>query len=155
MQILTFDETGVSSHPNHQSIPAGVQTLIKNLGETSSKTPLRLYTLVSSSIIYKYISILSVTFGKVDVYGYRVMRHLENYIIDVLSIWYTDLLNPTFPRHPDGHAMPEFISGYKEYVKALEAMQAHQSQFVWFRWLYVAFSKYMWVNSWVQLSAPS
>ena len=51
--------------------------------------------------------------------------------------------------------MPEFISGYKEYVKALEAMQAHQSQFVWFRWLYVAFSKYMWVNSWVQLSAPS
>ncbi|KAF9476957.1 LmbE-like protein [Pholiota conissans] len=153
--ILTFDSQGISSHPNHKSIHRGVQTLIQNLGETSSKQPRRLYTLVSSSLAYKYISILSVTFGKVDVYGYRWMQMLENYIIEVLAIWYPEIMTPAIPRHPDGHAMPEFISGIEGYAKALEAMKMHDSQLVWFRWLYVAFSKYMWVNSWVQVSADA
>jgi N-acetylglucosaminylphosphatidylinositol deacetylase len=44
-----------------------------------------------------------------------------------------------------------FVSGIGEYLKALQAMQAHQSQLVWFRWLYVAFSKYMWVNAWIEM----
>lgn len=30
------------------------------------------------------------------------------------------------------------------YSTALKAMRAHQSQLVWFRWLYVAASRYMW-----------
>jgi N-acetylglucosaminylphosphatidylinositol deacetylase len=152
-QILTFDEQGISSHPNHKSIHRGVQTLIQNIGETSSKQPRRLFTLVSSSLAYKYTSILSVAFGKVDIYGYRWMQLLEHRIIRVLSIWYPDILTPAIPWHPDGQSMPEFISGFEGYLKALEAMEAHESQLVWFRWLYVVFSKYMWVNSWVQLSA--
>jgi len=151
--FLTFDDQGISSHPNHISIHRGLQTLIRNLGETPSKQPRRVFTLVSASLAYKYTCILSVVFSKVDVYGYRWMQFLENHIITVLSTWYPDLLTPAVPWHPDGQAMPEFVSGFEGYLKALEAMQAHESQFVWFRWLYVAFSKYMWVNSWVQLSA--
>ena len=35
----------------------------------------------------------------------------------------------------------------KGYGTALEAMMKHESQLVWFRWLYVGASKYMWSNT--------
>jgi len=38
-----------------------------------------------------------------------------------------------------------------DYLTALRAMRQHWSQLVWFRWLYVLFSKYMWVNEWVEV----
>jgi N-acetylglucosaminylphosphatidylinositol deacetylase len=37
------------------------------------------------------------------------------------------------------------------YWQALKAMMQHRSQLVWFRWLYVAFSKYMWSNRLVEV----
>jgi len=46
---------------------------------------------------------------------------------------------------------PLFISGIQDYLTALRAMRQHWSQLVWFRWLYVLFSKYMWVNEWVEV----
>ena len=33
------------------------------------------------------------------------------------------------------------------------AMQAHHSQFVWFRYLFVAFSRYTFMNSWRQVGS--
>jgi N-acetylglucosaminylphosphatidylinositol deacetylase len=50
-----------------------------------------------------------------------------------------------------GDVLPVFVSGAKEYLSALRAMQAHRSQLVGFRWLYLAFSRYMWVNEWVEV----
>lgn len=44
-----------------------------------------------------------------------------------------------------------FVAGIHEYVTALRAMVQHRSQLVWFRWLYVFFSRYMWVNDLVAL----
>ncbi|KAF9511091.1 hypothetical protein BS47DRAFT_1347109 [Hydnum rufescens UP504] len=41
-----------------------------------------------------------------------------------------------------------YVSGPHGYLTALKAMQQHSSQLVWFRWLYVLFSCYMWVNVW-------
>jgi len=46
---------------------------------------------------------------------------------------------------------PVFVSGLWEYWTALQAMRAHGSQLEWFRWLYVVFSRYMWVNEWVEV----
>lgn len=40
-----------------------------------------------------------------------------------------------------------FISGWSDFLKAQAAMSRHGSQFVWFRVLYVVFSRYMVVNS--------
>lgn len=40
-----------------------------------------------------------------------------------------------------------FISSPSEVLKAWRAMAAHESQFVWFRMLYIIFSRYMYVNS--------
>lgn len=47
-------------------------------------------------------------------------------------------------REPGHHAA--FVSTPAQYATALNAMTAHKSQLVWFRWLYVAFSRLMWVN---------
>jgi N-acetylglucosaminylphosphatidylinositol deacetylase len=51
--------------------------------------------------------------------------------------------------------MPVFVSGAGQYWTALRAMMQHRSQLVWFRWLYVSFSRYMWVNEWVRVVPPS
>ncbi len=47
-------------------------------------------------------------------------------------------------REPPHHAT--FVSTPAQYAQTLYAMRAHESQLVWFRWLYVAFSRLMWVN---------
>ncbi|KAF4618513.1 hypothetical protein D9613_010010 [Agrocybe pediades] len=144
--ILTFDGKGVSSHPNHMSLPAGAKALIKSLD-----TPVRLFSLVSSSLLVKYVSILTVPFHKLQIYSYRALQLYESKILDIIGIWFPDLLNPAIPRQPDANAMPMFISGYQQYQQALASMQAHESQLVWFRYLNVAFSTYLWVNSYLEV----
>jgi N-acetylglucosaminylphosphatidylinositol deacetylase len=44
-----------------------------------------------------------------------------------------------------------FVPGWRGYRTALEAMRRHESQLVWFRWLYVLFSQYMWLNEWEEV----
>jgi N-acetylglucosaminylphosphatidylinositol deacetylase len=51
-----------------------------------------------------------------------------------------------------GIMYPVFVSGIKEYSTGVKAMMHHRSQMVWFRWLNVAFSRYMWVNEWAEIS---
>lgn len=45
----------------------------------------------------------------------------------------------------------DITSPIEGYWQALRAMRQHRSQLVWFRWLYVAFSKYMWSNRLVEV----
>jgi len=45
------------------------------------------------------------------------------------------------------------VAGVPQYLTALKAMRKHKSQLVWFRWLYVSFSRYMWVNEWMEVTA--
>jgi N-acetylglucosaminylphosphatidylinositol deacetylase len=52
--IITFDEGGVSSHPNHISLMQGAQEL---LAEGTLK---KLYTLTSVSILRKYLSVFDI-----------------------------------------------------------------------------------------------
>jgi N-acetylglucosaminylphosphatidylinositol deacetylase len=47
--------------------------------------------------------------------------------------------------------LPLFVAGTREYLLAIQAMRQHASQLVWFRWLYVSFSQYMWVNQWMEI----
>lgn len=51
-------------------------------------------------------------------------------------------------REPGHHAT--FVSTPAQYGTTLYAMRAHASQLVWFRWLYVAFSRLMWVNQLIE-----
>lgn len=46
-----------------------------------------------------------------------------------------------------------FVSDYRGYAIAFRAMQQHWSQLVWFRWLYILTSRYMWINEWTAITA--
>ena len=55
--------------------------------------------------------------------------------------------NPT--NDPPGQVI--ITSTVAGYLEALGAMKEHDSQLVWFRWLYVGASKYMWSNTLVMV----
>lgn len=121
--------------------------LIKTLSQTSSNPP-RLFTLVTVPLVIKYVSILGPLVGKVVIYSFLVTRKLEFLVMNMLARCCFQL---AANKMEGAQSLPLFVSGYQEYLKALQAMQAHKSQLVWFRWLYVAFSKYMWVNTWIEM----
>ncbi|KDQ10283.1 hypothetical protein BOTBODRAFT_36393 [Botryobasidium botryosum FD-172 SS1] len=60
---------------------------------------------------------------------------------------YTGMASLIFPS-PRTAGGFKVVSGVRQYVQALKAMMKHWSQLVWFRWLYIAFSRYMWINEW-------
>lgn len=39
-----------------------------------------------------------------------------------------------------------FVSSFNSFIQARKAMASHQSQLVWFRHLYILFSRYMIIN---------
>ncbi|KAJ7040731.1 carbohydrate esterase family 14 protein [Mycena alexandri] len=123
--ILTFDGQGVSGHPNHKSLPFGAKELISTLKEV------RLYTADNNPAAHKIYGHSGPVVGQI-----RPLREQPAAPLGGT----TDAIT--------GQAMPVFVSGIKEYWAALQAMRAHPSQLEWFRWLYVIFSRYMWVNEW-------
>jgi hypothetical protein len=74
---------------------------------------IKLYRLVSISLIRKYIGVLDLCFGAA------------------------------------GNSI-QLISPPLAYLSTHKAMRQHTSQLVWFRWLYVTFSRYMYINDLVQ-----
>lgn len=92
-----------------------------------------LYTLVSVPLYKKYIGLLGPVLTKLSVHTRRLIFH-------------TDLTSKS------GDELV-FVAGAREFATAHRAMQQHWSQLVWFRWLYVLFSRYMWVNEWVEVSS--
>ncbi|KAL0959910.1 hypothetical protein HGRIS_011575 [Hohenbuehelia grisea] len=152
--ILTFDYEGISGHPNHKSLPRGMRQLIKQLDMTAaaaSVAPPRVYALLTVPLVTKYIGPFAAVLAKVD---FRIARAFE-----LLIMWLVEGLRLLGFKLPVSSAhstvvpsrLPVFVSGIGEYTQALLAMRAHHSQLVWFRWLYVSFSRYMWVNEWVEL----
>lgn len=155
--ILTFDHQGISSHPNHQSLPAGAQHFLKN---HPSSPPPRLFTLITVPVAAKYTSIMAPFFAKYDVaVSYAMVRFEQEILVLARRFGVLDPLpspGSASAAAKEGNlmemdSMPVFISGMHGYWTALRAMRAHESQFVWFRWLNVLFSRYMWVNEWVEV----
>mmetsp|Transcript_3507 Transcript_3507/g.7278 ORF Transcript_3507/g.7278 Transcript_3507/m.7278 type:complete len:246 (-) Transcript_3507:853-1590(-) len=101
--IVTFDQHGVSSHPNHIAI----HSAIKGLDAEVNK-----FQLISTNIVRKYIGILDLPFS---------------------------VLNPI----PVLNFSP---------VATWSAMSVHWSQFVWYRRLFVVFSRYGYLNTLERLS---
>ncbi|KAF8201147.1 putative deacetylase LmbE-like domain-containing protein [Mycena galopus ATCC 62051] len=141
--ILTFDREGISGHPNHKSLPAGAKALMSTL------TEVRLFTLITTPVLPKYSGILAPSLAKFDLYASALLHFLEAQLARVLTALniYVPSAGPT-PTTPRPEVMPVFVSGIKEHWAAVQAMRTHTSQMVWFRWLYVLFSRYMWVNEW-------
>jgi N-acetylglucosaminylphosphatidylinositol deacetylase len=120
--IVTFDESGVSYHPNHRSLYHGARSFVKSLVQDGSEPPVQLYSLASVNVLRKYMSILDAP---------------------------ASVLSTVFSKKDRGaHPSPLFIvSGLGGYRKAQLAMTtAHRSQMVWFRWFWISLSRYMMIN---------
>ncbi|EEB97029.1 hypothetical protein MPER_03735, partial [Moniliophthora perniciosa FA553] len=74
---------------------------------------------------------------------------LERRLVYLLRYLGSDI--STEAKQVQGVTMPVFVAGIDDYLTALRAMKQHWSQLVWFRWLNVMFSRYMWVNEWVEI----
>ena len=122
--LLTFDQSGVSSHPNHISLFHGARHFIASLmhNRPGWQCPVDLYTLTSVNIARKYSSFLD----------------------SMLSI----LIMAFGMRQSGDHPSPLlFMSGAGEVRAAQRAMTtAHKSQMKWFRWGWIGLSRYMVVN---------
>ncbi|KAH7139154.1 phosphatidylinositol glycan class L [Dendryphion nanum] len=122
--IVTFDAHGVSSHPNHKSLYKGAHAFLKALMHKHSgwECPIKLYTLTSTTIFRKYISLLD---APATVIG-AVTKRKE------LGTFPTPLMFVSSP------------VGYRTAQKAMTT--AHESQMRWFRWGWITLSRYMILN---------
>lgn len=140
MQVLTFDERGISSHPNHVSLAHGARALVSESARSMSPR-LRAFSLVTVPLLpTKYSSQLSALFKSIELTCCELLRNKggPGAIVVIASLC---------PSRKES----TFISNHERYLTAVAAMKKHRSQLVWFRWLYVAFSRYMWVNEWVEI----
>jgi N-acetylglucosaminylphosphatidylinositol deacetylase len=122
--IITFDSTGISSHPNHISLYHGARHFISSLlaGHAGWRSPIELYTLTSISIFRKYSS----------------------FVDSALSIIFMAFGKKTTGSSPSPLL---FMSTPGEVRVAQKAMtHAHISQMRWFRWGWIGLSRYMVLN---------
>lgn len=115
--IVTFDSTGVSGHANHRSIYMATKLLKKQLKDLK----MNYFYLNSVSIWRKYISFLdaSVTVVMSFLQSKSDVNDDENVILAI---------------------------DYSDNVILRRILQLHRSQMVWFRQLYMIFSRYMLIN---------
>ncbi|WYZ39787.1 hypothetical protein EsH8_IV_000128 [Colletotrichum jinshuiense] len=146
--LITFDSTGVSSHPNHISLYHGARAFIAALSADSQwPSPVDMYTLTSVSFARKYSTLFDA--------------------IPTLFSWATTAgSNPPKPPkkpkkeeddsddeddeddyHPTALVYLNQIGSKGGLATAWSAMTtAHKSQMVWFRYGWIAFSRYMVIN---------
>ncbi|CAL9057994.1 unnamed protein product [Musa banksii] len=109
--LITFDDFGVSGHPNHRDVHHGIRMLLS----ANKQRKFEAWELVSRSIFRKYTGPLDVWLSIVSSSYYR-----QTQIYCLLN------------NRPS-----------KSYL----AMAEHQSQWVWFRKLFVLFSSYTYMNT--------
>jgi N-acetylglucosaminylphosphatidylinositol deacetylase len=123
--LITFDEYGVSSHPNHIALHHGARSFLSSIMKfhPGYRCPVTLYTLRSTSLPRKYISILDA----------------------VVTVLQTLARRGELKRDPPAPLL--FVSSPMGYATAQSAMtKAHKSQMRWFRWGWIALSRYMIIN---------
>ncbi|TPX68037.1 hypothetical protein SpCBS45565_g03337 [Spizellomyces sp. 'palustris'] len=122
--VITFDNGGISGHPNHRALFEGIRYFL-NLPASSSTSPRRqiplCYALKTVSLLRKYLFIGDL--------GLTVVPHLLFRARDGMK----------------SHSAV-FVATPQQFLQARTAMTRHKSQLVWFRYLYILFSRYMIVN---------
>lgn len=122
--LITFDERGVSNHPNHISLHRGAKVFVKDIekGRSGWQPLVKLYVLPTVGMLKKYAS-----------------------VFDIPATLLASLMRPKQAGdYPDPLV---FVNGPVAYRQAQLAMtEAHQSQMLWFRWGWIGISRYMVVN---------
>ena len=141
--VVTFDSHGVSGHPNHIDTFRGVELLQQQLRNNSgeggggSSRNILFLKLTTHSVLRKYSAVLSLAVS-------RVMESLRSRGQSEGSRRFED----------DRKEDPSTPSSRVFYIRirpgrvlsSLKGMQCHPSQLVWFRYLFVWFSSYTFVN---------
>ncbi|THY85630.1 LmbE-like protein [Aureobasidium pullulans] len=122
--LITFDNSGVSSHPNHISLYHGGIAFLKQIMQKHAgwENPIKMYTLSSVNVARKYGSILDAP----------------------LSIARTVFQKKEAGEFPTPLLVVSGVSGYRKAQKAMTS--AHESQMRWFRWGWISVSRYMVMN---------
>mmetsp|Transcript_43 Transcript_43/g.46 ORF Transcript_43/g.46 Transcript_43/m.46 type:complete len:259 (+) Transcript_43:104-880(+) len=105
--LISFDQFGVSGHPNHISVFHGTREALKQLKKQPRYQDMSMFSLITTGFVRKYIGIFDAPL---------TMLNQSDYYN-----W-----NP---------------------FTAYTAMKCHWSQFVWFRKLFIIFSRYAYMNS--------
>jgi N-acetylglucosaminylphosphatidylinositol deacetylase len=129
-----------------------VKHLLQTLPDGPTKP--RLFTLISVPKSGKYVGVMAPVMAKVDLYISKTMLYYDTLITRALEraeIIPAGSKSPSEMNEMKRTLMPVFISGLPAYRTAFKAMLAHKSQLVWFRWLYLLFSRYMWINEWTEV----
>ncbi|KAL1922111.1 uncharacterized protein VTP21DRAFT_10753 [Calcarisporiella thermophila] len=111
--ILTFDDGGVSGHPNHRACYRGVRDFVRNHTAPSA------YALTTVSLARKYTALFDLS--------------LSSFLLSQSDLF--------------------LISSPADFLASQRAMRCHRSQLVWFRHLYVLFSRYMWMNDFQRIDS--
>lgn len=122
--LVTFDRAGVSSHPNHVSLHAGAHAFLARTASASAAQPTALYTLTTTNVLRKYLSVLDLplTMAAATFAGKEARGGWPNALV--------------------------YVNGVGGWARGRRAMtDAHRSQMLWFRWGWIALSRYMVVNT--------
>ncbi len=156
MNFVTFDQNGVSGHVNHIDTYYAVQHLFSHQLQQLHHS--------SSSTISNQSSSILLANKVLDVY---VLATIKNPITKYLPIveWIRLLLHCVFGWFPDSDMsdMPSnqhqhsTQSTYRLLQPSLNwfAMSTHQSQFVWYRRLFVVFSIYTYKNTFRKITSTT
>jgi len=143
--IITFDIHGVSKHPNHISVCEGALRFKATFTAPPKQPTLtpslhhrpRLWTLESVRLARKYS-------GVFNALSTKLVLAVGGSLQKVLQAMSFDVPKPKVTR-------VTIVATPSQYVASVAAMRKHATQLVWFRYLYVSFSKYMWVNDLVEM----
>ncbi|ODV64208.1 N-acetylglucosaminylphosphatidylinositol deacetylase [Ascoidea rubescens DSM 1968] len=120
--LLSFDQLGISNHPNHKSLYYGCLDFIKSFSKSYNHHQLVFYKLNSLNFFQKYSFTLLTNF-----------HLLKNHLILLYSN------NPSFDEK-----IVDISSNFPSVILSLAAMSfAHDSQMVWFRWGWLLFSRFL------------
>lgn len=121
--LITFDPRGISSHANHISLYYGALHWLRKIDPAGARVAL--YSLTTTNILRKYISLFD----------------------SPLSILSTALKRSSGGSPSNCPDRLLFLSGVSGYRRAQKAMtNGHVSQMLWFRWGWIALSRYISVN---------
>ncbi|KAL7509588.1 hypothetical protein ACHAXN_010823 [Cyclotella atomus] len=173
LNILTFDEVGVSSHPNHIDTFKGVKHLLQEkakhtrtddgvinsqltmLSDEKNMFQLNLHVwtmrTISNPLRKYFFWAFWEMMPQLILFALQLICQLALFLLGS-SLWSKTKKQFTSPLVGTKQSTPTSIQ-YRimEPSLAWRAMAAHQSQFVWYRRLSVLFSRYTFINNLVQL----
>lgn len=137
--VLTFDAQGVSSHPNHIEC----YRIVKKWKQSDIGSRIPCFTLDSVSIFRKYIAFYDILLEQMFIEIFDAKNSISEVVNETNT---SNNNNNGFYMHPDKlHFLGNSIS------QIVDVMQCHKSQWVWFRKLFVFFSRYSYLNTWRRL----